>query len=819
MAQRKPQRSKSRGKELRKLAAIMFTDMVGYSGLAQKNEKLALELLEEHKKLLRPVFPKFQGREIKTIGDAFLVEFASALDAAQCAVEIQKTIHQRNERTRVDRRFQIKIGLHVGDVVFKDKDVLGDGVNIASRIEPVAGPGGICISEDVARQIQNKIGFPLLKLGKGELKNIEVPVQLFRILLPWQQRVLPFSDRLGFLLRQKRSRTFAAVIGVLILLFGASWMLFQTYVSRATAGASAPEKSIAVLPFQNFAGGAEDEYFVDGMTESLITDLAKVPGLFVIARNSMFQYKGKAVKVKNVGQELNVRYVLEGSIQRSGSKVRVNMQLIDAMTEAHIWSDRYDREVADIFALQDDLSMKIVQALQLRLAEAEQSMFKADRATNYEAQDLYWKGLQHSKRKTKQDNDQAIRYLGEALEKDPKYASAHATLASTLRFRYAIGFDRSPAILERAREHTARALEINPMHAEGMVMKGLLQREEGKLKEAIQTLLKEYESNPNDAQCLYYLGNSYRDAGYWTKAIEFHKKAFEIEPFYLANAYNLAADYWVLGKAEEVNRYSEKAIALDPQNFLGLMMKAYGLGHSGHEAEALTYMAKAIAAEPNHADTYGSRSEVYKLAGRFDEAYKDIQYLMEKDRYSLTGIASALPFFMNIGRIKEAERIVETSLGRPILPLALGIDYKALLLLSKGMIKREQGKQPDADAAFIAARKALEQRLLDFPDSAPLLSMHGVILACQGKHEEAVAELQKANAAIPGVAQTTFDIARAYALHGDKQKTLQYLRQAVEEGKHDFEMMRTDWFFKPLRKDAEFNALIDSFKLQFKNAT
>ena len=727
-------------------------------------------------------------------------------------MEIQKTIHQRNDRIRLDRRFQIKIGLHVGDVVFKDKDVLGDGVNIASRIEPVAGPGGICISEDVARQIQNKIGFPLLKLGKGELKNIEVPTDLFRILLPWQERVLPFSDRLGFLLRQKRSRTITAVIGVLILLFGASWMLFQTYVSGATSGTSAPEKSIAVLPFQNFSRVGEDEYFVDGMTESLITDLAKVPGLFVIARNSMFQYKGKPVKVKNVGSELNVRYVLEGSIQRSGSKVRVNIQLIDAATESHVWSDRYDREVADIFALQDDLSMKIVQALQVRLTEADQSRLKADRTTNYEAQDLYWKGLQHSKRKTKQDNDQAIRYLGEALEKDSRYASAHAALASTLRFRYAFGFDRSPAILERAREHTARALEINPMHAEGMVMKGLLQREEGKLKEAIQTLLKEYESNPNDAQCLYYLGNSYRDAGYWTKAIEFHKRAFEIEPFYFANAYNLAIDYWEIRKAEEVSRYSEKAIALDPQNFLGLMIKGYALGNSGRESQALTYMGKAIADEPNHIDTYGSRSEVYRQFGRFEEAFRDIQYLIAKDPYSLTGIAAALPFYISIGRIKEAERIVETSLGRPILPLAQGIDYRALLLISKGMIKREQGKNKEADAAFVAAREALEQRLLDYPDSAPLLSMLGVILACQGKHEDAVAQLQKATPAQPGFAKTSFDFARVYALHGDRGKAFQYLRQAVEEGKRDFEMMRTDWFFKAFRKDAEFNALIDSFK-------
>jgi len=796
--------------EVRKLAAIMFTDMVGYSALAQRNEKLALELLEEHKRLLRMIFARHRGHEIKTIGDAFLVEFSSALDATQCAVEIQKVLQQRNERSKQERIIQIRIGIHVGDIVYREKDVFGDGVNIASRIEPIAGAGGICLSEDVARQVQNKIDYALIRLGRGELKNIEVPVGIYKVLLPWQQGRLPMSDRIGFIMRQRRSRTFVVVIGLLIFMIGLSWMIFQNYLTKVSVDSTLSEKSIAVLPFQNFGGGPENDYFVDGMTESLITDLAKIQGLFVIARNSMFQYKGKPVKVRDVGKDLKVRFVLEGSVQRSGGKVRVNAQLIDALTEAHVWSDRYDREVKDIFALQDDISMNIIRALELKLSENEQSKMRTERTSSVDAQELYWKGLQYSRRRTKADSDSAIKYLDLAVKHDPAYAAAHATLASTLRFRYAFGLERQPVVLERAKQELATALALNPTLPEAMLVKGLILREEGDLAGAIQTLQKELEENPNDAQCLYYLGNAFRDVGDFMKAVQFHKRAFDREPLYFWNAYNLAIDYWQLREEDNLWKYTQKAIELDSAHFLGTMLLGYALAFQSKEKEAVAAMTKAIVSEPNHLDSYGARAEVYKQFGMFDKAINDLTYLFEKDPYSLTGLSSAFPLLLNLNKYRDAERIIQTFLTRPVLPLGQGVDSKSFVWLYRGVLKEAQGDKKEAQASYKEARSAIERNLDRFPESPALRSAYGLILGCQGEFSRAAEEVEKAIRTVPSQYDYTFDLARVYALSNNKSKMLQYLQKTIDLGRLDLDMMKMDVFLKNFRRDKDFRMLFQN---------
>ncbi|MBI4428520.1 MAG: tetratricopeptide repeat protein [Ignavibacteriales bacterium] len=810
MAKQTHQRSKPLRKERRKLAAIMFTDMVGYSALVQKNEKLAMELLEEHNRLLRASFPKFNGKEIKTIGDAFLVEFSSALDATRCAVDIQKVLEQRNARVRPERMVQIKIGLHVGDVIYRGKDVFGDGVNIASRIEPVAGPGGICLSEDVARQVQNKLDYPLIRLGRGELKNIEVPVELYKVFLPWQQKLIPFSDRIGFVLRQKRSRLFATLTGILLLMIGMSWMIFETYLSRVQANSSLPEKSVAVLPFQNIGENAEDEYLVDGITESLITDVARIPGLFVIARNSVFQYKGKPVKAQSVGEELKVRYVLEGSIQRAANKLRVTAQLIDAMTENLVWGSKFDPELKDIFAVQDSISMSIVNALQVTFSALEQSKMKAERPTNIDAQELYWKGLTHGRRRTKADNDLAIQYLNHAMEKDSRFAPAHATLASTLRFRFAFGFERNPSILDQVRQQVDRALELNPTLPEGMLVKGLLQREEGDLAGAIQTLLRLYEMFPHDAQCLYYLGNAYRDVGDLSKAVDFHKKALDVDPLYIFNAYNLAIDYWQLRQTDQLELYANKTISLDPNHFVGQMMKAYLLGLQGKENEALEAMARTIAAEPNHLDSYGVRASILVSFGRFDEAVKDLRYLLGKDPNSFTGIIAAIPLLVNLGKFNEAQALIESTLRFPVLPLVQGLELKAFLKLYDGIIKRETGKQELAQKHFEEARMSVEQHLARFPQSPTLRSLHSAILSMEGRFDQAFKEVELAISAIPGRYDFVFDLARLHAMRGDKVKMLAALQKAVDLGQRDFANMEIDIFLKKYRQDPGFVSFFET---------
>src|SRR5947207_8442218 len=323
--------------EQRKLAAIMFTDMVGYSALSQRDEKLAQELLEEHRRLLREIFPRFNGTEIKTIGDAFLVEFGSALEAAQCAIEIQRALAKRDADASAERQIQVRIGIHIGDVVHRGDDVYGDGVNIASRIEQLAAAGGICVSMDVERQIRNALETRFEKLAPTELKNISVAMDLFRIVLPWERGAKAETSVNG---RSFPASRLVWVGAVILALVGAGWWLAHQFLptkntltprQSEAATNSASQKSIAVLPFLNLSADKNDEYLSDGMTEELLNMLTKVKGLRVPGRSSSFAFKGNNEEniFRKVGEQLHVNTVLEGSVRKAGDKLRITAQLIN----------------------------------------------------------------------------------------------------------------------------------------------------------------------------------------------------------------------------------------------------------------------------------------------------------------------------------------------------------------------------------------------------------------------------------------------------------------------------------------------------------
>src|SRR5712664_1624001 len=318
--------------EERKLAAIMFTDMVGYSALSQRDDKLAEEVLEEHRALLRPLFPRFNGTEIKTIGDAFLIEFNSALEAAQCAIEIQRSLAHRNHDVSAERRIELKIGIHIGDVIHRNGDVYGDGVNIASRIEQLAGAGGICVSMDVERQIRNALEARFEKFGSADLKNIKLPMDLFRIVLPWEKGVespaKPTSKKSLLLIP-------AAVLVILALLAGWWWMQRSSKNQLSVAAHALPaaptntpdQKSVAVLPFVNLSDDKGSEYFSDGVSEELLTVLQKIPGMHVAARTSAFSFKGKNATAQEIGQKLGVAHLVDGSVRKAGDVVRIAARL------------------------------------------------------------------------------------------------------------------------------------------------------------------------------------------------------------------------------------------------------------------------------------------------------------------------------------------------------------------------------------------------------------------------------------------------------------------------------------------------------------
>src|ERR1700757_626381 len=385
----------------------MFTDMVGYSALAQRDDKLALELLEEHRRLLREIFPCFNGTEIKTIGDAFLVEFGSALEAAQCAIEIQRTLAKRNHDVTAERRIELKIGIHIGDVVHRGGDVYGEGVNIASRIEPLAGAGGICVSMDVERQIRNALETRFEKLAPTELKNISVAMDLFRIVLPWEHKS-DVSDQLARRslgeggkseIREKpvdlAKGKFAFVGGlVLLLIVGIGWWWAtqprKPMTPRQSEAATAiPEKSIAVLPFENLSSDKENAYFADGIQDEILTRLSKIAALKVISRTSTQKYKSAPDNLRDVGRQLGVANLLEGSVQKVANAVHVNVQLIRAANDEHLWAESYNRKLDDVFGAEGEVASAIADQLKTKLSGAEQKAVAEKPTQNAAAYDVY----------------------------------------------------------------------------------------------------------------------------------------------------------------------------------------------------------------------------------------------------------------------------------------------------------------------------------------------------------------------------------------------------------------------------------------------
>jgi adenylate cyclase len=519
--------------EQRKLSAIMFTDIVGYSALSEKNEALSLELLEEHRQILRSIFPKYNAREIKTIGDAFHIEFSSAIEAVNCAIEIQKTITKRNLSVPPEKNIQIRIGINVGDVVYKDGDTFGDGVNIAARIEPLAEPGGVCISERVYDDIRSKPEIKTLFLGEKNLKNISHPIKLYAI----TSEGLPAPQ-----------------------------------ITTSTSGKTQIEKdSIAVLPFKNMSDSKENEYFSDGMTESIITDLAKLQGLLVIARNSVFQYKDKSVDIKQVGKELNVRYVLEGSVQRFGDALRINVQLIDASNSYHLWADRFDRKATDLFSVQDEISKNIVAALKLKLTSGEEQQLSKRPTKNIEAYDFYLRGLYHFNKQTRTDNDIAINMFEKAVNIDPEFALAYAELGKAYSEKF-FTFAPQKEWEEKAFVSVEKALSIDQNLAEAYAAKARTiwtPSNNFPHERAIAEYKHALSIKPNLSDAHSELGLIYMHIGLFDRALEELEKAIEINPTYTDSQLRLGMAHLWRCEYEEAYKIFKKIPREFDTEFLG----------------------------------------------------------------------------------------------------------------------------------------------------------------------------------------------------------------------------------------------------------
>ena len=571
---------------MRRLSAIMFTDMVGYSALAQRNESLALELLEEHRTILRPFFGKHEGREIETAGDAFFVEFNSAVEAANCAIEIQQVLHNRNTQESPERCIRLRIGLHIGDVVYMDKHVHGDGVNIAARLEPLAPPEGICISEDVERQIRNKIDYPVVKAGAEKLKNISMDMDVFYIALPW---VSSSKKHAG---AGKRRRTFVYLYALLIVLL--SFMLFLFFRNDELKAASSTKYRLAVLPLKNISNDAGDDYFADGLTEELISSIAKIGGLNVIARTSIMKYKNANKDIAQIGSELMVGTVLEGSVRKANNKARISVQLINVSNQQNLWSANYDRELSDIFTIQSEIATNIARELKIRLVQSEKNQLDKRTTSNMEAYQEYLIGKHLLNQRTPQTVQEGIKHFEKAIELDPQFALPYPELAYSYTLTGVAGYgdvDRSVAE-KRAKDAVMKALELDSTLAEAHA-------------------------------ALAYI--KFRIDWDWEGAERGFKKAIELKPGYATAHEWYALFLAVRVHLDESQRQMQIAYDLDPlsPNVNNGIARIY---HFRNEMDkALQQINKTIAMDPNYAEAHFTKGMAYNKMKKFTEAETEIK--------------------------------------------------------------------------------------------------------------------------------------------------------------------------------------------------
>jgi adenylate cyclase len=513
----------------------MFTDMVGYTALGQKNETLSLALVEEQKKLIRPTLAKHNGREVKTMGDAFLVEFPNAVDAVRCAYDIQRAIREFNLSLASDKRIHLRVGVHVGEVVESQGDISGDAVNVASRIEPLAPDGGVCVTSQVYDFVRGKVDLPLLSAGPKTLKNVSAPIDVYSMVMPWEEEHAEISRQLD-------------------------------------------SKRVAVLPFVNMSSDSGDEYFADGVTEELISTISNIAELSVISRTSTSKFKGGGKTISEIGNELRAGSILEGSVRKADNSIRVTAQLIDANNDRHLWSRTYDRELKDVFALQGDIARQVASALQVSILSPEMERIGKEPTGNPNAVNLYLKGRYLWNRRGIEDLKKAAEYFEKSIKEDPSFPLGYAGLADCHLLLY-FNWNLDPnSNLEEARRMAGRAIELDPGLAEARATQADILWCDYKPREAEEEFKRAIELKPNYAtahqwyfwQLVYELR--------WDEAQEHIETAAELDPLSSAINWNLSTFSYLKRDYREALELAKKVLDLNPTSgmfHLGLM-EVYG---------------------------------------------------------------------------------------------------------------------------------------------------------------------------------------------------------------------------------------------------
>ncbi len=618
----------------------MFTDMVGYTALGQKNESLSLALVDEQRRLIRPILNKHSGREVKTIGDAFLVEFSSALDAVRCAYDIQRTTREFNISAPVEQKLHLRIGVHLGDVVESQGDISGDAVNVASRIEPLAEDGGVCLTRQVYDHIQNKFELPLRSLGPKSLKNVNSSIEVYKMVMPWDD-------------------------------------------ARAIAPTEHDARRIAILPFANISPDPADEYFSDGMTDELIAVLSKIGGLRVVARTSAMRFKGEKTTARSIGQELKVASLVEGSVRKSRNQVRITVQLVDSQSEEQLWSETYDRDLQDVFAVQTDIAQQVAGALELRLGVRESSVLQRQQTQNPEAYALYLKGRFHWNSRAESEVNKAMKYFEEAIGRDPRYALAYVGLADCHSILGTYGYRRGAVVYPQAKELAEKALSLDESLAEAHASLG-------------QTLM------------WYYYD--------WARSGSEFDRALQLNASYATARMWRATHHAALGRFGDCLIEARKAVELDPLSMITLTELAKNLYLAGRYDEAIDQYRNSFQVDPNFPIAHKGLSEVYVQKGMHDEAIAEIEKAIALSGRSIFILDDLGYIYASAGKRDEAAKVLEDldrlasdqyvpAYGRVLICAALGDKEKAMAWLEKAYEERSFLVYLKVDPVFDALRE------------------------------------------------------------------------------------------------------------------
>ncbi len=555
----------------RRLSAIMAADVVGYSRLMGTNEVGTLTALKTHRaEMIDPAIAEHMGRIVKLTGDGMLVEFPSVVSAVSCATDVQREMRSRNADVPEDRRIEFRIGINLGDVIVDDDDIFGDGVNVASRIEGIAKPGGVAVSSAVRDNIGNKLDLVFEDMGDQDLKNIEFPVRVFNVVVSGAAKPRP----------------------------GAAAETDED----ATPDADKP--SIAVLPFNNMSGDPEQEYFSDGITEDIITDLSKVSGLFVVGRNTSFTFKGKSVDIPDVAAKLGVKFILEGSVRKAGQRVRVTGQLIDGATGGHVWADRFDRDLTDIFAIQDEITQTIVDQLKIKLLPKEKKAIGQAPTANVEAYTYYLKGRQFFHNSTRVLLGLSRQMFSKATELDPNYARAYAGIAicdARLGNWY-----RADIPTEKILAIADKAISLDPSLAEAHAARGIALGNDGQHKAAVDAFSRALAVDPGNFDANLLFARYCVTQGELERSVPLFERAAELQPDDWQSPLLVGPVLHTLGRPEEGNRYSrlgikraEEAMRLHPENSRPFQLGAPNLARLGETERAKEWLERALFLDPD----------------------------------------------------------------------------------------------------------------------------------------------------------------------------------------------------------------------------